>query len=29
MYDFFVDYDIIDNTNIISIHKYLMKKHEI
>ena len=29
MYDFFVDYDIIDNTNIINIHKYLMKKHEI
>ena len=29
MYDFFVDYYIIDNTNIINIHKYLMKKHEI
>ena len=29
MNDFFVDYDIIDNTNIINIHKYLMKKHEI
>ena len=27
--DFFVDYDIIDTNNIISIHKYLMKKHDI
>ena len=23
---FFVDYDIIDTSNVINIHKYLMKK---
>ena len=28
MYDFSVDYNIIDNSNIIDIHKYLMKKHD-
>ena len=28
-YDFFVDYNIIDNSNIINIDKYLMKKHGI
>ena len=27
--DFFVDYDIIDTNNIINIHKYLIKKHNI
>ena len=26
---FSVDYDIIDINDIISIHKYIMKKHEI
>ena len=29
VYDFSVDYDIIDTSNIIDIHKYLMKKHDI
>ena len=29
VYDFSVDYNIIDTSNIISIHKYLMKKHDI
>ena len=29
LYDFFVDYNIIDTSNIINIHKYLMKKHDI
>ena len=28
-YEFFVDYNIIDTSNIIDIHKYLMKKYEI
>ena len=28
-YKFSVDYNIIDNSNIINIHKYLMKKHDI
>ena len=26
VYKFSVDYDIIDTSNIINIHKYLMKK---
>ena len=26
--EFFVDYEIIDISNIIDIHKYLMKKHD-
>ena len=29
VYDFCVDYNIIDTSNIINIHKYLMKKHDI
>ena len=29
VYDFFVDYNITDTSNIINIHKYLMKKHDI
>ena len=29
VYDFSVDYNIIDNSNIVNIHKYLMKKHDI
>ena len=29
MYYFSVEYNIIDNSNIINIHKYLMKKHDI
>ena len=29
MYDFFVDYNIIDISNIIDIYKYLMKKLDI
>ena len=29
VYDFPVDYDIIDTSNIINIHKYLMKRHDI
>ena len=29
VYDFSVDYDVIDTINIINIHKYLMKKHGI
>ena len=29
VYEFSVDYDIIDTSNIINIHKYLMKKHDI
>ena len=29
VYDFSVDYNIIDNCNIINIHKYLMKKLNI
>ena len=28
VYEFFVDYDIIDTSNIINIHKYLMRKHD-
>ena len=28
-YKFSVDYNIIDNGNIINIHKYLTKKHDI
>ena len=28
VYDFSVDYSIIDTSNIIDIHKYLMKKHD-
>ena len=27
--EFSVDYDIIDTSNIINIHKYLIKKHDI
>ena len=29
VYDFSVDYSIIDTSNIIDIHKCLMKKHDI
>ena len=29
IYDFSVDYNTIDNSNIIDIHKYLMKKQDI
>ena len=29
MWGFSVDYNIIDKSNIINIHKYLMKKHDI
>ena len=29
VYDFSVDYNFIDTSNIINIHKYLMKKHDI
>ena len=29
VYKFSIDYDIIDTSNIIDIHKYLMKKHDI
>ena len=29
MYDFFVDYNIIDVDNIINSNKYLMKLHDI
>ena len=29
VYKFSVDYNIIDTSNIINIHKYLMKKHDI
>ena len=29
VYDFSVDYIIIDISNITDIHKYLMKKHDI
>ena len=29
VYEFSVDYNIIDTSNIINIHKYLMKKHDI
>ena len=27
--NFSVDYNIMDNSNIINIHKYLMKKHDV
>ena len=27
VYEFFVDYNIIGTSNIIDIHKYLMKKY--
>ena len=29
VYDFSVDYRAFDTSNIINIHKYLMKKHDI
>ena len=29
VYEFSVDYNIIDTSNIVEIHKYLMKKHDI
>ena len=29
VYKFSVDYKIIDTSNIINIHQYLMKKHDI
>ena len=29
VYDSFVDYNIIDTSNTIDIHKYFMKKHDI
>ena len=29
VYDFSFDFNIIDTNNIINIHKYLMKKHDI
>ena len=29
MYDFSVDYRDFDTSNIIDIHKYWMKKHDI
>ena len=29
VYEFSVDYNIIDSSNIIDIRKYLMKKHDI
>ena len=29
MYSFSVDYDIIDNSNIINIHEYLMQTLDI
>ena len=29
LYDFPVDYNIIDTTNITDNHKYLIKKHDI
>ena len=29
VYDFFVDYRAFDIKNIIDIHKYLMKKHDM
>ena len=28
-YEFFVDYNIIGTSNIVDIHKYLMKKHNV
>ena len=29
VYEFSVHYNIIDASNVINIHKYLMKKHDI
>ena len=29
VYDFSVDYDNIDADDILDLHKYLMKKHDI
>ena len=29
VYDFSVDYNIVDTSNIINIQKHLMKKHDI
>ena len=29
VYEFFVDFNTIDTSNTIDIHKYLMKKHDI
>ena len=29
VYEFSVDYNVIDTSNIIDIHKYLTKKHDI
>ena len=29
VYEFSFDYNIIDTSNIMDIHKYLMKKHDI
>ena len=29
VYNFSVDYNIIDNSDIINIHKYLIKNHDI
>ena len=29
VYDLFVDYNVINTSNIINIHKLLMKKHDI
>ena len=29
LYDFSVNFNVIDTSNIIDIHKYLMKKHGI
>ena len=29
VYEFFVDYNITDTSNIIDIHKYLMEKYDI
>ena len=29
VYDFLVDYESIDVDDILNIHKYLMKKHDI
>ena len=29
IYDFSVDYNIVDTSNITNIHKHLMKKHDI
>ena len=29
VHDFSVGYNVIDTSNIIDIHKYLMKKHDI